>query len=1544
MPVQKIAPRSLNLDDDFLVVNNTEMVDAQNVTVSADDSGNANILKMVQGTTMSLPIAGQDAPVGGISRTVGSVINKADNNVYFFVANNSNIVVDEVFANIVGGEYIHTAYLAENHNLSVGDIITMSGMTNSTRDDGTFVVRTVPTGDTFTYVSGAQPPTGTNLANANTKCLFGRHSIYCYLPSTQRTYLAYRNGVLGWTQETFVKADTIVKENGDTILYFTDSVSEPRKLNVTRALQTRNSSVFSSPLGALPAEFESPSSPTPLNSDIERWDTLICAAKQPPLIAPTFSFITDATLGKNNMYDKYFQFAYQYVYDDGEVSAISPYSTLAVSNEQFLDGFLSEQQKLLNNVIRVSVTNSTLDVSKIRLLGRNKNDGQFFAIDEIDNNKATATSTYDFKNDRSYSYLPDSEVNKLYDNVPQKANTQAIASNRLMYGGYTEFYDNVTTDVESLVRYNDQSRFNLLPVTVPNASPVFGTTPARFTIDLAPLGNFVEEYDNVDIDIMFNANYIDVAASNDFEFTFQNSLGTSVTTTFTDLRLVTNNFTINKKIQFNQYTPISSVRTQIRDLILGTYTVGAVSTFDINNPAINNGATEIAPNTYAFFSGSINFEVYNYISSGSIISFDVRLRDYTLSSTNVYDPSTSTLFRGIGGLTGWFNDLDQTGVISSISSWNAMGLKRNFSKLSTGSGYRTFKSGVEHEFGIVYYDNKNRSGGVNPIPPVYVQSFGEREVGEQGVSSVVCRLKHNPPSWAKRWQLVYAPYTKYNFVIQYTAFEALWQVNDANNTGSNTKDRRLYISAHQFEGRSDSYKEAKGALLDYSFVEGDILRVVKYRSGPTPGGYYIYPKNYEYKIIGYEYYDANNTPFVNDGVGSTQAWDARKVGWFLIVRDEGYAGGTPDDIASSSGGFWSKNCVVEIIRPVKSTDKPVYREFGYSYAVDNPAPNVYRHRGDRDYTFVPPPGLPFEALGMRGIWDTPVYENDIVNIDGVDVYVTDLKIISTTSGIRWDFSLNQQVVMPGVFFTDGTYNAFIKNLEDAVVLVENGDAYFRPRQLKINEDLSSKTTIANGVLIIEYEQDYLEDNNISDFNASFAHDFGRPNTIVANAAQVYRMASITYSEPYAIDSSLLTLSSFNLSLANFNDYSNKYGAIKYIHSNDDSIFVIQERKSSVVSVGRNLVEYADGSASLTVSNNVLGVQNYYAGDYGVNNNPESVLERDGRLYFCDIVAGKVLRLGGDGITPISSYKVEAFIAETFKNAFESGNKYNVVSMYDPDKDYYMFSIHPIVGITGRTTMAFDVNANVWISKYTFYPQSGQAVGNYLLSFKNQYAYRHNDDATDGSVYGDIMTASFNVICNENPSQVKVFKSISQESNKPFSFYVDTSNQSSGNVPSTDFTNTSTPILDEAGNTIGLGYQQTREGIYYAEIPRDVTKSTESMVVLGSPVSIGADTITFDGSIQDIAFDLGKPVTRLVGVSWISQGYNVTEIINHNTIRVSGAPLPAIIGQAIAVRGEESVNGESMRDRYAEVNFYGAQGAFELYAVNVNYAESKLHFA
>ncbi len=1541
MAVQKLAPRSLNLEDDFLVVKPTEMVDAFNVTVSADDEGNANILKAVQGTGFIPVQAGQDLPSGFSSRVVGSTLNKADNNVYYFVASTANVTASEIFATLTGGEYVFTVYADSNHFLQVGDVVTITGMANADRDNGTFIVRTVPTSDTFTYVSGAVVPTGTNLVGGSGAAIsYGRHSIYCYHPATNKIYLAYRNPMLKFNASMFVKADAILKENGDTILYFTDGVNEPRKINVTRALQTRNSSVFTSPLGALPSVFESPSSPTPLNSDMELWDTLICTAKQPPLISPTFTFVTDASLGKNNMYDKYFQFAYQYVYDDGEVSAISPYSMLAVSNEQFLDGFLSEQQKLLNNVIRLTFTNSKLDVAKIRILGRNKNDGQFFAIDEVTNNRALSSTTYDFKNDKSYPYIPDSEVNKLYDNVPQKANSQAIAANRLMYGGYTEFYDNVNTDVESFVRYQEKKRFEALAVAVPNASPVFGTTPARFTVDTAQIGNFLSESDSIDIDINIDADYINVNSATAFTFEYDTGSGI-VSTSFNNLRLVPNEFTINKTLTLTQYTNISTIRTNLATAIQGTYRVGIVSTFDSNNPAVNVGGTLIATNTYAWFRGYVEFEVYNYTLVGTNLQFDIKLTGYGLYSREIWNSSTGQVtISAPGGLAGGRPVLDITTGSPSISSWTNMRLIKNASRVYRAIGARTFKSGMEHEFGIVYYDNKNRSGGVNPIGPVYVQSYGERATGVQGPASVLFRLKHNPPTWAKRYQLVYAPYTKYNFVIQYTAFEALFETTDS---PSSTNDRKLYISAHQFEGRSDSYKEAKGPLLDYSFVEGDILRVVKYRSGAGPSAYDIYPKNYEYKIISYNYYDANNTPLDDD---TDPKFDQRKVGWFLQVRDEGFAGGTAADIAANNS-FWDKNCIVEIIRPVKSTDKPVYREFGYSFAVDNPAPNQYYHRGDRDYTFLTPVSIGTEVLGMRASSDYEVYENDLVEIDGVDLYVTDLTVIDGPAGKRWNFSLQQQVVMPGVFFLDGTYNMIVKNTEDAVVLVENGDAYFRPRQLKINADLSTRNSICNSVDVVTYTREYLEDNNVSDFNDSFAHDFGRPNTIVDNAAQVYRMASLTYSDPYAIDSSLLTLSSFNLSLANFNDYSNKYGGIKYLHSNDDSIFVIQERKSSIVSVGRNLVEYADGSANLTISNNVLGVQNYYAGDYGVNNNPESVVERDGRLYFCDIVAGKVLRLGGDGITPISSNGAGAFIAEAFKTANESGKKYWLASLYDPDKDYYMFSLAPAAApYTPYLTMAYDAEANVWVSKYTFIFEHGQPVGNYLVSFNAGRAAKHDDSFTHGLVYGSNALPSFSVVCNENPSSVKIYKSVSQESTRAFTYLGFTRNQQSAVMPASVLTNTTTAITDAAGNTIGLGNQQLREGVYYGEMPRDENSTVGYINVVGQVASKLDDTITFTGDITNIAFEFGKEIWYLSGSNWVSTGNTITDILTNKTVKLNTTAFAFIPnGATIGVVSEAALNGDPMRDRYIKIDFSSAStGEFELYAVNVNYEDSKLHFA
>jgi hypothetical protein len=108
------------------------------------------------------------------------------------------------------------------------------------------------------------------------------------------------------------------------------------------------------------------------------------------------------------------------------------------------------------------------------------------------------------------------------------------------------------------------------------------------------------------------------------------------------------------------------------------------------------------------------------------------------------------------------------------------------------------------------------------------------------------------------------------------------------------------------------------------------------------------------------------------------------------------------------------------------------------------------------------------------------------------------------------------------------------------------------------------------------------------------------------------------------------------------------------------MYIIQERKAGWVPVGRNIIESTDGAQSLTLSRNVFGVVNYYLGDYGINNNPESLATDRGRIYFADIRAGKVVRISRDGITLISEANMDAFFKDNFSNIVTSNSFKKVI--------------------------------------------------------------------------------------------------------------------------------------------------------------------------------------------------------------------------------------------------------------------------------------------
>lgn len=283
------------------------------------------------------------------------------------------------------------------------------------------------------------------------------HAIYQYNVTNDTYRLVFKDSRLNFDPASFVKVDVV---NADfsrggglqTVLFFTDNVNPPRKINVDRAIGGEYSDI---------------------NQD--EFDYSLNCIKAPNVYEPTAAFTTDFSIDTNLFRDEAFQFATQIVYKDGEESAISPYSKLAIPTQLTIHNVEGVGFGLASNVDNVCIVNPNLsadglisspDISKLRILFRSGNEGAFNVADEVPLNVSTTrtvngssttifdgSSSFSFYNDRVALGVSPTEVNKLFDNVPFEAKGQTISGNRLMYSNYTEGRENTKISAELNVKY-----------------------------------------------------------------------------------------------------------------------------------------------------------------------------------------------------------------------------------------------------------------------------------------------------------------------------------------------------------------------------------------------------------------------------------------------------------------------------------------------------------------------------------------------------------------------------------------------------------------------------------------------------------------------------------------------------------------------------------------------------------------------------------------------------------------------------------------------------------------------------------------------------------------------------------------------------------------------------------------------------------------------------------------------------------------------------------------------------------------------------------
>lgn len=317
-------------------------------------------------------------------------------------------------------------------------------------------------------------------------------AIYQYSVESDTYKLVIRDSRLNFRPDLFVKMDVV---NGDftfngvdelsTLLYFTDNVNPPRKINVDRAL-----------LGQYAGD---------------GWDYNVNVIKAAPVYQPTCYFSTDSTIKHNNFKKDVYQFATQVIYRDGEESAISPYSKLLIPQHLTLANNEEEEfviNELTNNLAIIDLNlldalAASNDVSQVRLLAKNGNQGTFFIVDQFDPNVNKLSSVfgqndvevynsgsrqYRFYNETLGAFISQQTVNKLYDNVPFVSQGQCVAGNRLMFSNYTEGRPNNPVRARITPVYGSEDRNILIgpDYEIPSNNLINGIPPS-FTLQISEI-------------------------------------------------------------------------------------------------------------------------------------------------------------------------------------------------------------------------------------------------------------------------------------------------------------------------------------------------------------------------------------------------------------------------------------------------------------------------------------------------------------------------------------------------------------------------------------------------------------------------------------------------------------------------------------------------------------------------------------------------------------------------------------------------------------------------------------------------------------------------------------------------------------------------------------------------------------------------------------------------------------------------------------------------------------------------------------------------
>lgn len=1098
------------------------------------------------------------------------------------------------------------------------------------------------------------------------------------------------NTTLNFNPQYLITGNDII----ENLLFWTDDYNPPRFININRNYAYPNALNIDN------------------NGDPALFAESILVIKKPPTESPSIELV-ELSDQSNYLEDRFICFAYRYRYADGEYSATSQWSEPAFEPNTFefsTSSFLNEGMTNKFNGVNVTFNTGGPLVVGIDLLFKGATSNIIKVIEKFNKQDMSWSDNTDqvylFSNSKIFTILPESELLRLYDNVPRLAKAQTIMGNRMMYGNYVDGYDLVDKNLQDV---NFDYTTELISDEIGIYSIPYYTSTGYYTFqNYAPpplaVANSILNIDFSNIPLTQGSLLtINVTLRNIYPY-----IDTTCSFSFTLPVTYTSAYQLASSAEFQN-------------------AIGTASNIQpLYNP-IPGGPTSCDGTT---FTDIVNCALPQYISTfikyeSGITAAGEPIAITTSPSSNIVSLQF-TATRYVDNPASVTNDYYDVYTIVGAGV-----ILENFQK------QKSLHSNRDYEIGIVYMDEFNRATPANVSQFNTVHIPCNYSVFANSIT-VTIPPSQVAPAWASRYKFV----CKADMAGYETIYSNVFFTNPYN---SYTYFLLQGESARKVEegDRLIVKADADGPLQKCTYVT--VLEKEAQQAGfdplitpAPPAGVYMKVNSKEIAVNQSNYAIVNRGTITDTSTFSgavpqcTYPMNVESVTTPGTYINYSVPAGTVIvfDIKFKRTGYGGGNCETRLYDLKKTyTSSSNYTNMYNWFIGDNIALTL--NDGNQvvgggqcpvNNIFIPGIGALTSGDLCNNYWRFNYSGPDLVlNITGTVACGSSSKQKSTVSANIQVFRAVENIIFE-TEPTDTLPDVFYENNLSFPIDVD-GNHLSNGAVGDISQDIATNTS---GVIQTGFFNCFSFGNGAESYkirDSIVGRDFNLGNRVTTVAAQDYkesrRFADVTYSGVYNPETNVNKLNEFNNGLLNYKNLELSFGAIYRMDGRETDVLVLQEDKISYVLAGKNLLSDAAAGGAITSVPEVLGTQIARVEKYGISFNPESYVQWGYDRFFTDAKRGAVLQLRGNAysneqLTVVSDQNMRTFFRDSFNNSFNTQK----LGGFDPYMNEYVLSSNDIklpftqectpCGVQRTLTFINDVGVT---TGYESCVSFDQAVGN-----------------------------------------------------------------------------------------------------------------------------------------------------------------------------------------------------------------------------------------